>query len=180
MSLTFFIGVVFFLFLILIGFTIILWSIRNGISPMPSSARAKSVILNVLPAETNFHKTICELGAGWGTLAFALAAKFPHSNIVAYETSPLPYLFCRIRQWITPFPNLHFHRQNFLAISLVHADTIVCYLYPGAMLKLKSKFEEEPFKCVVISNTFRIPGWEAKHTFEILDLYQTKVYVYEL
>lgn len=175
MSLLFVIGMIFFLFLAWIMFSIVIWTIKNGISPMPTSAKAKQIILKAVPESGDIY----ELGAGWGTLAFALAAKFPDRKIEAYETSPVPYLFCKMRQWMTPYPNLQFHRQDFFEISLKEASVAVCYLYPGAMHRLKSKFEKELSpNSTVISHTFSIPGWDPRDVFVVPDLYRTHVFVY--
>lgn len=167
------------LILVLIALSVIVWTLKNGISPMPSSGKATRIILTTIETQIDTQKTIYELGSGWGSLSFALAAKFPQCEVIAYETSPVPYLFSRIRQWITPCANLKFYHQDFFDISLKPASVVVCYLYTGAMLRLKSKFEQElPPNSIIISNTFRIPGWEPKYILEVPDLYRSNVFVY--
>lgn len=157
--------------------SIVIWSVKTGISPMPTSKIVKKAILRELPEDLT--GPIYELGAGWGTLAYVLADKYPNSKIEAFEISPIPYAACRIRQWITPKPNLKFHRQDFFSVPLRNASVVVCYLYPGAMEKLALKLSEELQKgSIVISNTFAVTGWKPSHTIQAHDLYNTNVYVY--
>lgn len=170
-------GIILFL-LLLVVISILFWSIKNGISPMPTSRRVRREIVKGLPNEIN--GIIYELGSGWGTLAFSLANRYPSQKIEAFETSPVPYLFCKIMQSLGYYPNLHFHRKNFFTISIKDAALIFCYLYPGAMQELKLKFENElPTNCLIISNTFRIPGWKPVNVLEFNDIYQTRVYLYK-
>lgn len=156
---------------------IIYSSIKNGISPMPTSSKVKTklfqISLNPKPGP------IYELGSGWGTLAFTLAKKYPSHHIAAYETSWIPYLYCLVRNYFFPFPNLHFYRVNFYTISLKNASMIFCYLYPAAMQRLISKFSQElPPGTIVVTHTFALPTKKYDLMEEINDLYHTKIYVY--
>lgn len=170
-----------FIFILLTGTgmitSIIYWSIKNGISPMPSSLKARDQLLTLSPPITS--GIIYELGSGWGTLAFPLAKKYPHCQVVAYETSSLPYLFCRIALKFCRLPNLHFYKKNFFETSLHDGALVICYLYPKAMTKLKEKFEKElKPETWIISNTFAIPEWKPQQVSELKDLYHTKIYLY--
>jgi hypothetical protein len=164
--------------LLFLGFvSIVYWSYKNGISPMPTSSKVKRTIFKALPTEVS--GPIYELGSGWGTLAFPLAAHYPSHPIEAYESSPIPYFFSKARWFLKRHPNLHLHKKDFFTVSLKDASLIVCYLYPGAMRRLKDKFEQElPSNCLVITNTFSIPGWNPIAILESSDIYHTKVYVY--
>jgi hypothetical protein len=158
---------------------LIFWTLKNGISPSPTSSRVANELFDVLSEEKLTPKPIYELGAGWGTLAFPLAQKYPDHKIHAYETSPIPYYFCLLRQWLQPTPNLFFHRQNFFQINLSNASLVVCYLYPKAMQLLSKKFKQElPADCVVVSHTFRIPTMIPNKTVLCNDFYNTQIYFY--
>jgi Methyltransferase small domain len=168
-----------FLFAILfwILISIVIWSVRNGISPMPSSKRARAILLAAIPQR--FSGTIYELGSGWGTLAVPLAYHFPESKVIALESSPFPYYFSKARCFFYLPKNLHFQRINFFSTNLSDANLVVCYLYPGAMQLLKKKLENELRPgAIVVSNTFAIHGWYPEKIFEINDLYKTKIYFY--
>ena len=175
---TFILTLIVFLFAGWAFLSIIIWSLRNGISPMPTSSKAKQCLLSAVPA--NFNGIIYELGSGWGTLAFPLAERFPQSQVIAYESAPVPYFFSKIRHLLAPLPNLQIQRQDFFQVPLANAGLIVCYLYPGAMHRLKRKFEQElnP-NTLVVSNTFGIPGWQPHKVFEVADIYRTKIYLYQ-
>lgn len=146
---------------------------------MPTSKKVQSAFLQTLPKHVD--GTILELGSGWGTLAFPLAKQFPKSAVVAYESSWVPYLFCKIRHFFSPASNLHFIRQNFHSASFTRAGLVVCYLYPGAMLKLKGKFKQELQSTTIIAtHTFSIPGWSPIYCTKAQDLYHTPIYHYRI
>ncbi len=122
---------------------------------------------------------IYELGCGWGALAFHLATLHPETEIRAFEVSPIPWLIAYITQRIYNFGNVRLYWEDFFRISLSDASIVVCYLYPGAMERLKQKFEKELSPgTLIISNTFAIPGWEPVDVIKVNDLYRTKIYVY--
>lgn len=173
---TYFIFILF-TFIFLIMFSLVRWTLANGIGPMPTAPKAKRVLLSNLPSYR--QGTLYELGSGWGTLAFPLAKKYPNCSVVAYENSFVPYYFSRLRLCFSRHKNLHIKKQDFFNKDLSQASMIVCYLYPRAMQKLKKKFETELKKgTLVVSNTFSIPGWTPYKTYEIKDIYHSKIYMY--
>lgn len=164
----------------MVGMVILLvvWSIKNGISPMPTSTKAKPYLFELLPS--NLQGKIYELGSGWGTLLFPLARRFPHSEVVGFETSPLPFCFSSLWMLKERVSNVKVFRKDFFFEDLSKASLVVCYLYPGAMLKLKGKFEKELKPgALVVCNTFAVPGWIPERVIEVPDLYHTKIYLYK-
>jgi hypothetical protein len=170
-------GLIFAFLLVCFG-SIVFYSLFLGISPMPSSKKAKKTILRLLPK--NIEKgAIYELGSGWGNLAFSLARQYPHLQVIALELSPIPYLVSRIGQLILQRRNLTLLCKNFYGHDFSDAALIVCYLYPGAMKRLGPKLQKElPKPCTVISNTFALTGWEGS-LFFVDDLSATRIYRYE-
>lgn len=159
--------------------SIVVWSIRNGISPMPTSLKAKRKLLHCIPVE--LQGPVYELGSGWGTLAIPIAQKLPKCQVVGYETSPVPFFVSMVRKRLSHLNNLTLHKKDFFKESIDDAALVVCYLYPGAMRKLKKKFQNELKPgTLVISNTFAIPGWVPEKVVEVEDLYKTKIYIYRL
>lgn len=169
--------ILFLLFLFGLVISVVIWSIKNGISPMPSSFKAKKTLLSLLPEE--LEGDIYEIGSGWGTLMSPLAKKFPRCRIVGFETSPLPYLFSKLRcLWL---PNVQLERRDFFSVDLKKGSLVVCYLYPAAMEKLKEKLDNELQPgSLVASNTFAIRGWTADKVVELDDIYRTKIYLYKI
>jgi hypothetical protein len=178
MSAILFLQIILLFAVIYVMLTIVAFSIYNGISPMPSSRKALSSILHLIK-ETSPDGNIIDLGSGWGTLCFAVAKAFPKKEVHGYENSPAPYMFCLLIKVLLKRKNLHFTFRNFHEISLHEAGLVLCYLYSGAMTKLKLKLELELRPgTMVISNTFAMPIWKPKKVVELKDLYRTKIYLY--
>ena len=159
------------------AFTIVWSTLRTGISPMPSSQKARRAILDLLDSE--HPGPIYELGSGWGQLAIDLARQNPQRDVVGYEMSLLPYLYARLSRRALGVANVSFRRENFFNAPLQEAPVWICYLYPGAMTRLAESLSIMDDRTVlIISNTFRLPGFEAEHTLELNDLHRTYVYRY--
>lgn len=166
-------------FFVLIGVILLLvciWTLKNGITPMPTSAKVKRALFQGLPE--HLEGTIVDLGSAWGTLCFALAKRYPNCQIIGYETSPIPYLVSRLLTLFVKQKNLTFKRRDFFKEPLSNVSMAICYLYPTAMEKLKDKLEKEG-RVLVVSHTFRIPGWTPAKTIQVNDLYHTKIYFYQ-
>ena len=158
--------------------TIVWFTLRNGISPMPTGLRVQREVLGLLQA-LKPDGAIFELGSGWGTLALGIARQCPECRVMGFENSPVPFLVSRILCWIMPSLNLAIERRDFYGVSLASAKIVICYLYPGAMERLRGRFEDELVPGTrVISHTFAVPGWDAENVVEVRDLYRTKIYVY--
>ncbi len=159
--------------------SIVLHTLRTGISPMPTAPKVRRQLLSLVPPE--LEGTVLELGSGWGTLAFALADRCPRAQVVAFELSPLPYAFSRLRQRLAPRPNLRLVRADFLRAPFSGASLVVCYLFPGAMTRLAPKLLAElPPGARILSSTFALRGWKPLRTLTVDDLYRTPVYLYEV
>ncbi|NLI46860.1 MAG: class I SAM-dependent methyltransferase [Acidobacteria bacterium] len=157
--------------------SIVYHTLKTGISPLPSSRRARQVMLSEIPA--GFSGTIVEAGSGWGSLAVPLARRFPEATVIGYELSPVP-LFCSRLRRLGRWPKLRLIRADFRAVSLADADLVVCYLFPEAMHALDKKLSRElRAGARVISNTFSLPGWKPVRTHRLSDIYATRIYVYK-
>ena len=158
----------------------IVWSsLRTGISPVPSSKKARQAILElteVVPAGP-----IIELGSGWGQLAVALANKYPDRQVIGYELSPLPWLFSVLLRKIKGADNLVLKRRNFSREQLPAAALLVCFLYPAGMARLARQLEQQkPQVEMLISNTFALPGHQPLQTQRLVDLYRSPIYLYHI
>lgn len=160
-----------------IWLSVVWWSLKNGISPMPTTEKVKRKVLDSIPPET--HGIIYDLGSGWGNVAIHLAHRFPQCQVIGYESSPVPYLFSKFWAFLDRSPNLRIYRKNFFSEDLSDATLIYCYLYPAAMDKLSLKFAKELKPgTMIFSNTFALSGWESLHVVNIADIYNTRVYMY--
>ncbi|MGB0648342.1 MAG: SAM-dependent methyltransferase [Bradymonadia bacterium] len=160
---------------LIVMMSILVGVVRTGISPMPSSQRAiKQILKFVVPPRPG---PIYELGAAWGSLVIPLARAFPDRRIIAYELSTIPWLFLRLRVRASGLTNIDVVRRDFFRDDLGQAAAVVCYLYPGSMVRLSTKLKSElSAGTVVVSNTFSLPGWVPREEAELKDLYGSKVY----
>jgi len=147
------------IFLIIVIGLIALYSVITGISPMPSSTKAKAALLKeiqtIVEKNNKPHFTLYELGAGWGGTAFMLAKHFPQATIIAFELSPIPYLYMVCLKRLGKYNNLRLKRENFLTHNFSKADILYSYLFRKAMKKITKKFQEEsPQGQFLISNSF--------------------------
>lgn len=171
-------GIVFLILLLVASLTIIYFSVSNGIGPMPTTGRQQEALLKNV--RFPMHGLILELGSGWGTVAVALARRNPNCAVVGYENSFMPLLFSKGLAFLMRVPNLEFHRGNIYRVPLTGASFIFCYLYPGAMARLKTRFEQEVSSdCCIVSNTFAVPEWKPEQVIEVNDLYRNKIYLYQ-
>jgi len=157
----------------------LLYCAVTGISPIPSSSPATALILELLPE--NVEGEVLELGAGWGTLAFPMASALPGVKIVAFELSPVPWVFMLARMALTRPRNLSVLRRNFLKEKLENVSVVVCYLHSECLEMLRPKMEAELAPgTLVISNTFDIPGWQPRDVHRLECSFCPRVYVYEV
>ena len=160
-----------------IGLTLA-YTLRTGISPVPTTPRVRRTLLEGLPRDLG-GGTIFELGCGWGSLAVPLARAYPAHPVVGYELSPLPWAVSWLRARFVRGRNLRVFRRDFHAAHLGDACLVVCYLYPGAMERLRPKFEAELRPdALVVSNFFPVPGWTPQRTAIADDLEASPVYLY--
>lgn len=183
---------------LILALSIIYYTLKLGISPMPSNAIVTKNILRLLRElesanNINSHTRIAELGAGWGSLVFAIARQYPQAVVTAYERSFVPWLILRIRRLLWVQPNLIIKRLDFLEQDLGHQQLFICYLYPGGMTKLADKIKIDKLSGLLITHTFALPLTKETHVeadgqtnvelikkLQANDLHQTPIYVYNL
>lgn len=179
------------LLLILGLLSIVYYTVRNGISPMPSSGAARKAVAEEVQALVRAgwlseQDTILDAGSGWGHLAFCLARRFPQMSVIGVENSPIPLIAARIVRGLAVYPNVEFKRGNLFHAAYSDAKLIVCYLYPGAMQPLQRTVEKALMKnetireCWLLSVGFALPHVPAARKTICRDLYRTPIYLYRL
>lgn len=158
----------------------VVWStVWLGISPMPSSKKAREAVLK-LSRETGTGP-LYELGSGWGNLLIPLARQFPERKIVGYELSLLPWLTSLILVKLLQLKNVELHRQNFLKADLSEASVLLCYLYPGGMQAIADRLTAGHMTPeYLISNNFSLPAHHPVNVLYLTDFYKSPVYLYRL
>jgi len=100
---------------------------------------------------------IYDLGCGKANL-LTLAAKKFQAKGVGYELSLWPYLWGRLRIWLSG-TDVKLYLKDFFKADLSNADVVFCYLFPEIMAKLEPKFQNELKKGArVISYAFKLPN----------------------
>jgi len=166
--------------LILIAGASIVWStLKVGISPMPSSHKAREAMFQL--ADEAGEGSIYDLGSGWGHLVIRLAKRYPHRQIVAYELSILPWLMTLLLKKLLGLNNLAVHRENFLSVDLSDASVLLCYLHPPAMKAINEKLGQDGGGThYLISHNFALPSRTALKVVKLNDFYKSPVYLYQL
>ena len=101
-----------------------------------------------------------ELGAGVGSVTFP-AAREKAARVRAIEIEPLRVLLLRLRRAIGPAADrIEIRRENIFSVDLREATVISAFLWPGAMARLRPKFERELRPGVrIVSRCHEIPNW---------------------
>jgi len=159
--------------------SIIWFTLKTGISPMPSSVKMCRAILEV--SEQAADGCIIDLGSGWGTLLFKLARKYPERQIVGYELSWLPWAYTQLYKTIFRLHHVKIYRTNFLTTALPLSALLVCYLFPKGMQLLQQKLlDSSCSNTLLISSTFALSEIEPVEVIRLDDLYHTPIYLYRL
>lgn len=163
----------------LITISLIYSTVKLGISPMPSSNKAYNTMMELV--DMTGTGTIIDLGSGWGNFVIRIARKNQQRQVIGYELSLLPWLTSTLLKKSLGLQNLTLYRQNFYNVNLPDASVLVCYLYPEAMEKIKSKLLlEQPNIDFLISNNFALPSWQSYKVIPIDDFYKSPIYLYKI
>jgi hypothetical protein len=113
-----------------------------------------------------------ELGAGIGSVAFP-AARERSARVRAVEIEPLRYLLLRMRRALGPAADrIEVRRENMFTVDLREATVVSAFLWPGAMARLRPKFERELRPGVrVVSRCHAIPTWTPAEYDAAADVY---------
>lgn len=174
-----FLDILFIALTLVAGSTIVWSTLTLGISPMPSSHKARQAMFQL--ADETGDGPIYDLGSGWGHLVVGLAKRYPQRQIVGYELSILPWLTTLALKKVLGLSNLTIHRENFLKAELSQASVLMCYLYPAVMEEIKENLsQKESGAHYLISHNFALPSQSALKVLQLNDFYQSPVYLYRL
>lgn len=160
---------------LLVTLSIVWTTLRVGISPMPSSGRALRAMVELIPDDTRGDAV--DLGSGWGQLAIALATHRPGLHVAGYERSIVPWACARAWARVRGH-RVRFHRGDLFDADLGAARVVVCYLCPDLMERLARELQHLTPGTIIVSNTFRLPGWTPDEVVELRDLHGTRIYRY--
>ena len=166
------------------GTSIVFYTLKNGIAPMPTSTKVKKDLLSMIKSidgKPDSVQMIYELGSGTGSLSCAISRQMTSATVIACENSPIPYAFSVIRARLTRCQNLILKRESFDQLDITPAELIICYLSTEIMVNLSSKFKKELRSgSFIISHTFALPKWTPEKIIYVNDFYRTPIYLYRV
>lgn len=120
-----------------------------------------------------------DLGCGFGGTLIHLARRFPDWQFVGVEASPLIWACARIRQRLLGCSNIEIRRENLWHTDIADADILYCFLSPAPMPRLFERFRAEAKRnCLLISNSFTVPGAPADRRIEVSDRRKTRLHIW--
>jgi SAM-dependent methyltransferase len=133
-------------------------SFAFGAGYQPTPRRA--VLLMLRWAEVGPEDRVYDLGAGTGAIVFR-AARTYRAHVVGVEVEPLRFLILRLRRRFGAFGDrIELVWGNLFHLDFRSATVVTAFLWPGAMERLRPKFEAElRLGARVVSHCHRIPGW---------------------
>jgi len=145
-------------------------SFAFGAGYQPTPHRSVETMLRF--AEVGPQDTVFDLGAGTGAIVFR-AARLYRAQVVGVEVEPIRVLILRLRRRFGAFPDrITIRWGNLFDLDFRSASVVTAFLWPGAMARLRPKFESElPSGARVVSHCHPVPGWTAKMHDRDTDVY---------
>jgi SAM-dependent methyltransferase len=134
-------------------------------APIPTSPDTRRRMIEAIRKLRPADRTgglIFDPGAGFGSLALALARAFPDCEVVGIDLQPLPLWVAKLRAKVLGLRNVTFRRGDLFEQDYRGANVIACYLYSNLMERLYAKWNAElPDGCVVVSNLYPMSHWQS-------------------
>ncbi len=129
-----------------------------GAGYQPTPRRAVEMMLRY--AEVGPEDTVYDLGAGTGAIVFR-AARIYRAKVVGTEVEPIRVLILRLRRRFGPAADrITIRWGNLFSLDFRAATVVTAFLWPGAMVRLRPKFEAELAPGArVVSYYHPIVGW---------------------
>jgi len=145
-------------------------SFAFGAGYQPTPRRSVEMMLRL--AEVSPRDTVYDLGAGTGAIVFR-AARIYRARVLGVEVEPLRFLVLRVRRSLGPFADrITLRWGNLFNLSFREATVVTAFLWPGAMARLRPKFEAElPPGARVVSHCHAVPGWTPETYDRTTDVY---------
>ncbi len=157
---------------VFVGIVAYFWLVSFLFGAGYQGAPRKSVEVMFRFARVGSEDTLYELGAGIGAIAFPAAREYG-AHVVAVEIEPLRILIMRWRRALGPAADrIQILRGNMYALDFRPATVVTAFLWPGAMVRLRPKFEKELRPGTrVLSRCHPIIGWTPASYDKSSDVY---------
>jgi hypothetical protein len=141
-----------------------------GAGYQPTPRRSVETMLRF--AEVGPRDTLIDLGAGTGAIVFR-AARTYRARVIGVEVEPVRVLVLRLRRRFGAFPDrITIYWGNLFDLDFRDATVVTAFLWPGAMARLRPKFEAElPIGARVVSHCHPVRGWTEEKYDEETDVY---------
>ena len=145
-------------------------SFAFGAGYEPTPRRAVEAMLRL--AEVGPADLLFDLGAGTGAIVFR-AARGRGARVVAVEVEPIRYLVLWMRRRFgSGGERVALRWGNLFSLDYREATVVTAFLWPGAMARLRPKFERElPPGARVVSHCHPVPGWTPQTHDPATDVY---------
>lgn len=157
---------------------VLIYTLKTGAPPMPSSRKVRAAALDMLAP--SHPRNVADLGAGWGGLAVMMAKRWPDAEVTAYEMSPLPAFWLRLRCKLFGPDNLKVVRGDFLSADLDRHDALICFLTRPVMTDLAAKLRRDHPHVSLLGIYFELPGYAPAAARQCDDIHHTTLYLYRL
>jgi len=144
--------------LILLGFClVVLYYLLNGAIPLPTRREAIEQMLKMVEVKSGMR--VAELGSGDGRIVIAFAQA--GAEVDGYEINPLLSWWSKTRLARKKIITAKICTQSFWSADLSQYNIIIVFGMTHIMERLRVKFEKELNPgTLIISNVFKIPGWQ--------------------
>jgi SAM-dependent methyltransferase len=145
-------------------------SFAFGAGYQPTPRRAVKRMLRW--AEVGPADSVYDLGAGTGAIVFR-AARIYRARVLGVEVEPLRYAILLIRRRMgADADHIRLVWGNLFRLDFHEATVVTAFLWPGAMERLRPKFESELQPGArVVSHCHKIPGWRPTQYDPETDVY---------
>lgn len=145
-----------------------------GAGYSPSSRKSVARVLEA--AGVGEGTKVYDLGSGFGGVVFEAARRYG-ATCVGVEIDPLKCWWSRRAAKRKHLDGkVEIRRENLFDVDVSDADVVCLFLYPPIMKRVKEKLlrQMKPGK-VVVSKSYRLPGWEPEVADE-----KSGAYVYRI
>jgi hypothetical protein len=145
-------------------------SFAFGAGYQPTPRRSVATMLRF--AEVGPLDTLYDLGAGTGAIVFR-AARTYGARVVGVEVEPIRVLILLLRRRLGPSADrITIHWGDLFQLDFRSATVVTAFLWPGAMARLRPKFERELGDGArVVSHCHPVPGWAPDRYDRSSDVY---------
>jgi SAM-dependent methyltransferase len=141
-----------------------------GAGYQPTGRSAVTRMLDL--ARVGPQDRVIDLGAGTGAILFR-AARERGAKVVGVEVEPIRLLILRARRVLGgDAGRIEIRWGNLFDVDLRSASVVTCFLWPGAMERLRPRFEEQLAPGTrIVSHWHPIPGWSPVTVDRLLHVY---------